>query len=58
MSVFSLDVEKSNPVTQAVVDGLCQNLGVTIKDEEKDDYQRLLAVFHDSAKSIMALPGS
>jgi amidase len=57
MSVFSLDIDKSNPVTQVVLDDLCQTLGVTIKDEDKSDFQRLLAIFHESATEIMALPG-
>lgn len=57
MSVFSLEVDKSNPVTKDVLDGVCQTLGVTLKDDEKDDYQTLLAVFHESAKDIMAMPG-
>ena len=57
MSVFSLDVDKSNPVTGQVVDELCQTLGITMKDEEKSDYQRLLAIFHQSASSLMVLPG-
>lgn len=57
MSVFSLDVDKSNPVTAEVVDQLCETLGVTLKDEEKGDYQRLLAIFHDSVSGLMTIPG-
>jgi amidase len=58
MSVFSLDVDKSNPVTTQTVDRLCRTLGVTIKEDEKADYQRLLAIFHESATALMALPGT
>ena len=57
MSVFSLDVNKSNPVTIDVLNEVCQTLGVALRDDEKDDYQRLLAVFHESAKDIMNMPG-
>ena len=57
MSVFSLDVDKSNPVTTDTVDELCKTLGVTIEDDEKADYQRLLAIFHESATALMAMPG-
>jgi amidase len=56
MSIFSLDVDKSNPVTVETVDDLCRTLGVTIKDDEKADYQRLLGIFHESAAALMALP--
>lgn len=57
MSVFSLDPSSGNPVTTAVVDEVCDNLGVTILDEEKDAYRKLLGVFHDSAVELMAMPG-
>jgi amidase len=57
MSVFSLDIDKSNPVTQDVLDDLCQTLGVDIKDEDRSDFQRLLAIFHESVAGVMALPG-
>ncbi|OIW23403.1 amidase [Coniochaeta ligniaria NRRL 30616] len=56
MSVFSLEVDKSNPVTIETVDGLCQTLGVSLKEDEKPDYQRLLAIFHESATALMAMP--
>lgn len=57
MSVFSLEVEKANPVTAEVLDDSLRALGVTIKPEEKDEYQRLLAVFHESVVDLMSLPG-
>ncbi|TDZ19821.1 Amidase [Colletotrichum orbiculare MAFF 240422] len=57
MSVFSLEVQKANPVTAEVLDNSLQALGVTLKEEEKDEYQRLLAVFHESVVGLMALPG-
>ncbi|KAL2874838.1 hypothetical protein SGCOL_009957 [Colletotrichum sp. CLE4] len=56
MSVFSLEVEKANPVTAEVLDDSLRALGVTIKPEEKDEYQRLLAVFHESVVGLMSLP--
>lgn len=57
MSVFSLEVEKANPVTAEVLDDSLRALGVTIKPEEKNGYQRLLAVFHESVVGLMSLPG-
>ncbi|KAF2756460.1 amidase signature enzyme [Pseudovirgaria hyperparasitica] len=56
MSVFSLEVKESNPVTSQTVDELCSLWGVAINDEEKKDYETLLAVFHDSADAMMKLP--
>jgi amidase len=58
MSVFSLDVQKGNPVTTQTIDDLCQTLGVALKAEEKGDYERLLAIFHDSVEALMAMPGA
>jgi hypothetical protein len=57
MSVFSLDTSHGNPVTEETVDKLCSQLGVTIKDDEKEDYRRLLAVFHDASEQLMAIDG-
>lgn len=56
MSVFSLDPASGNPVTTAVVDEICGELGVKINDDEKDVYRKLLGVFHDSAAELMAMP--
>ena len=56
MSVFSTTPKEDNPVTTAVLDRVCSSLGVTIKDDEKEDYRRLLAVFHESAEELMAMP--
>ncbi|CAN8105873.1 unnamed protein product [Discula destructiva] len=56
MSVFSLDVGTGNPVTASVLDDLCNELGMKIKDDEKEEYQRLLAVYHDSVVSLLQLP--
>lgn len=58
MSVFSLAVGSGNPVTTQVLDDICNNLGMKIKDDEKDEYQRLLAVYHDSVVSLLQLPGN
>lgn len=57
MSVFSLDVGGDNPVNANVLDDLCNDLGMKIKDDEKEEYQRLLAVHHESIVSLMQLPG-
>jgi amidase len=57
MSVFSLDTSDGNPVTQETVDKLCLQLGVTIKENEREDYRRLLAVFHDASEQLMAMDG-
>lgn len=57
MSVFSVEPKPGNPVTSAVLDEACKALGVTLKDAEKEDYRRLLAVFHESAEELMNLPG-
>lgn len=57
MSVFSLAVGSENPVTTQVLDDICNELGMKIKDDEKDEYQRLLAVYHDSVVSLLELPG-
>jgi len=57
MSVFSLDTSHGNPVTSETVDKLCSQLGVTMKDNEKEDYRRLLAVFHDASEQLMAMDG-
>jgi amidase len=58
MSVFSINPREDNPVTLAVLDDACKALGVTIKDGEREDYRKLLAVFHESATELMNMPGS
>jgi len=58
MSVFSVNPKEGNPVTLAVLDEACNALGVSIKDEEREDYRKLLAVFHESAEDLMKMPGS
>jgi amidase len=57
MSVFSLDVAQGNPVTTSTVDKLCAKLGVSIEEKEKEDYRRLLAIFHDASTQLMAMDG-
>ena len=57
MSVFSLDVSQANPVTTETVDNLCSQLGVSIAEQEKEDYRRLLAIFHDASEQLMAMDG-
>ena len=58
MSVFSVNPKEGNHVTLAVLDDACKALGVSIKDEEKEDYRKLLAVFHESAEELMEMPGN
>ena len=58
MSVFSLDVSQANPVTTETVDNLCSQLGVSIAEHEKEDYRRLLAIFHDASEQLMAMDGN
>lgn len=57
MSVFSLDAKQGNPVTTEILDGLCSQLGVQIEEHEKEDYRRLLAVFHDASEQLMGMEG-
>jgi amidase len=57
MSVFSLNVNSSNPVTLETLDSVANSLGITIAEHEKEDYLRLLAVYHESAEALMRLPG-
>ena len=58
MSVFSLNAKAGNPVTAETVEKLCSQLGVTIEKEHEEDYQRLLAVFHDACESLMEMEGT
>lgn len=58
MSVFSLAIRSENPVTSQVLDDICNDLGMEINDDEKEEYQRLLAVYHDSVVSLLQLPGN
>jgi len=57
MSVFSLDASQGNPVTKETVEQLCSKLGVSIEEKDKEDYRRLLAVFHDASAQLMAMEG-
>lgn len=57
MSVFTLDAAQGNPVTTNTVEELCAELGVILKEEEKEDYRRLLAVFHDASEVLMGMEG-
>lgn len=58
MSVFSVDPKAGNPVTTEVLDEVCKSLGVKIKDEEREDYRKLLAVFDESAMELMDMDGT
>ncbi|KAK5111750.1 hypothetical protein LTR62_004670 [Meristemomyces frigidus] len=55
MSVFSVDPKAGNPVTTEVLNETCQGLGVKLKPEEQEDYRKLLAVFDESARDLMAM---
>lgn len=57
MSVFTLDTRADNPVTIKHVDDICDSLGVSIRDDEKESYRTLLAVYHESMESLLALGG-
>lgn len=57
MSIFSLDTKQGNPVTTETLDGLCGQLRVQIEEHEKEDYRRLLAVFHDASEQLMGMEG-
>jgi amidase len=57
MSIFSLDTKQGNPVTTETLDDLCSHLGVKIEEHEKEDYRRLLAVFHDASEQLMSMEG-
>ena len=57
MSVFSLDVAAENPVGVQDLNEACSILGVVIKDHEKEDYTKLLAVYHESMTKLMAMEG-
>lgn len=57
MSVFSLETRKDNPVTTADIDSLCSSINVTLPESEKEAYRTLLAVYHESMESLMAIPG-
>ncbi|RDW87091.1 uncharacterized protein DSM5745_03733 [Aspergillus mulundensis] len=56
MSVFSLNIKSSNPVTIETLDTVATTLGIKIAEHEKEDYLRLLAVYHESAEALMSLP--
>jgi amidase len=57
MSVFSLEASHGNPVTKETLEKLCSQLGMNIEEKEKEDYRRLLAVFHDASEQLMAMDG-
>jgi len=57
MSVFTLEAAQSNPVTVGTVDKLCTDLGVTLQDAEKEEYRKLLAVFHDASQALLEMEG-
>lgn len=57
MSVFSVEPKSDGPVTGEVLDSVCKSSGVRIKDEEHEEYRKLLAVFDESCQELMAMPG-
>ncbi|KAI9698867.1 MAG: hypothetical protein M1820_007374 [Bogoriella megaspora] len=48
-------VKDGNPVTDETLQATCRSLGVQIKQEERDDYRKLLGNFHDIAEDVMAM---
>lgn len=56
MSVFSVKPKEGSDVTTETLDDVCKKLGVRIKDEEKEAYTNLLAVFDESCQKLLALP--
>lgn len=55
MSVFTFDSKVGNPVTCKDLIQLGEDLGVKEKENELDDYTKLLAVYHDACEEIMAM---
>ncbi|KAF2236764.1 amidase signature enzyme [Viridothelium virens] len=53
MSVLSLSPKEGNPVTLNDLQKACASLDVTLKDEELEDYRKLLATFHEAAAELM-----
>lgn len=43
-------------MTPQVLDDVCASLKITLQEDEKEDYRKLLAVFHESAEDLMAMP--
>jgi amidase len=56
MSVFSVNPKEGGPVTTGAFDDICKVFGIKLKDDEKEDYRKLLAVFDESAQELMAMP--
>ena len=56
MSVFSVDPKEGGPVTTETLNDVCKVLGIKIKDEEQEDYRKLLAIFDESAQELMEMP--
>lgn len=55
MSVLSVDPKAGTTITASVLDEVCNGLGVQIRDEEKEDYTKLLAVFDEGCQELMAM---
>ncbi|KDR68715.1 hypothetical protein GALMADRAFT_256537 [Galerina marginata CBS 339.88] len=58
MSVVSLAVKEGNPITEDVVRGLAKKIstGMEFKnDQDVKDFTAILAAFHDSSESILAM---
>ncbi|KAK3719715.1 hypothetical protein LTR37_004252 [Vermiconidia calcicola] len=56
MSVFSVEPKEGGAATTQALDDICKVFGINLKDEEKEDYRKLLAVFDESAQELMAMP--
>ena len=55
MSVFSVNPKEGSAVTTETLNDVCKVLGIKIKDEEQEDYRKLLAVFDESAQQLMEM---
>lgn len=44
-------------MTKAVFDEVCKTLGVTLRDDAREDYRKLPAVFDESAQELTGMSG-
>ncbi|KIK70024.1 hypothetical protein GYMLUDRAFT_91000 [Collybiopsis luxurians FD-317 M1] len=56
MSVTSLQVSASNPITKNDLDHVLSKLGQKLKPDEEPEYLALLQALHDSVDTVLKLP--
>ncbi|KAF9891205.1 hypothetical protein FE257_004769 [Aspergillus nanangensis] len=56
MSVLFTSISPDNPVKKEDVNELLKRIGVSVREEEEDDFHTLLAAVHDCAESVSKLP--